>query len=159
MPGALTLPALTAPDKVRERLAAGCQFNRYEMIRGGFIIAVGPATDCTVLAETQDARVAAYLVDALRAAHPASGGEADPCSGEHCCCCGPSEVCCDCGATMVDLPREVAEERWRDFLDANPDDLTGPEDLPNHALITFDQFYDMARDLMPRVALSPARPG
>jgi hypothetical protein len=27
----------------------------------------------------------------------------DPCAnGVHCCCCGPGDVCCDCGETMPD---------------------------------------------------------
>lgn len=71
---------------------------------------------------------------------------------EHCCCCGPGEACCDCGMTMLDLNRDLAIERWTDFLDENPDDLTSPEDWPDHALVTFEQFYEMARSLMPRIA-------
>ncbi len=81
--------------------------------------------------------------------------EADdgPCScGLHCCCCGPGEPCCDCGATLIDINRKKAECCWRDFLDANPDDLTSPDDLPDHALVTFEQFYEMARECLPRIA-------
>lgn len=33
---------------------------------------------------------------------------------------------------------------WTDFLDANPDDLTSPEDLPDHALMTGEQFEKFA---------------
>ncbi|WP_312145398.1 hypothetical protein [Brevundimonas sp.] len=33
---------------------------------------------------------------------------------------------------------------WTKFLDANPDDVTSPADLPNHALVTFDQMVEMA---------------
>lgn len=36
--------------------------------------------------------------------------------------------------------RKALEAAWTDFLDANPDDLTSPEDLPDHALMTFEQF-------------------
>jgi hypothetical protein len=28
---------------------------------------------------------------------------------------------------------------WTDFLDANPDDVTSPEEYPDHALVTFEQ--------------------
>lgn len=41
------------------------------------------------------------------------------------------------------VDREALTNIWRDFLEANPDDLTSPEDLPDHALVTFDQFADM----------------
>lgn len=81
----------------------------------------------------------------------------DPCpDGEHCCCCGPGDVCCDCGARLIDLERDIALSRWTDFLDDNPDDLTSPEDLPDHALVTFEQFFEMARDVLPRLALTPS---
>ena len=33
---------------------------------------------------------------------------------------------------------------WMNFLDANPDDLTSPADLPDHALMTCDQFVAYA---------------
>lgn len=38
--------------------------------------------------------------------------------------------------------REFAEREWTGFLDANPDDITSPEEWPDHALITFDQVWD-----------------
>lgn len=34
-----------------------------------------------------------------------------------------------------------ALREWTGFLDANPDDLTSPEEWPDHALITFDQAW------------------
>lgn len=40
--------------------------------------------------------------------------------------------------------RERLMASWTDFLDANPDDLTSPEDMPNHALMTCDQFVQYA---------------
>lgn len=86
---------------------------------------------------------------------PAQEEAVDPCpNGEHCCCCGPGDVCCDCGQTLIDLDRNIALERWRDFLDDNPDDLTSPEDLPDHALVTFEQFFGMARDILPRLTVT-----
>lgn len=36
------------------------------------------------------------------------------------------------------------QEAWTDFLNANPDDLTSPEELPDHALMTGQQFVDYA---------------
>ncbi|MBZ9894195.1 hypothetical protein LB545_07540 [Mesorhizobium sp. BR1-1-6] len=39
---------------------------------------------------------------------------------------------------------KALEKAWTDFCDANPDDLTSPEDLPNHALMTCAQFVDYA---------------
>jgi hypothetical protein len=96
-----------------------------------------------------DCILAATRLEALQA-QPV--GEEGPCpDGEHCCCCGPGDTCCDCGLKLIDLEREVALARWTDFLDMNPDDLTSPEDLPDHALVTFEQFYEMARDVLPRI--------
>ena len=45
-----------------------------------------------------------------------------------------------------DVLREALIQSWIDFLDANPDDLTSPEDLPDHALMTCEQFiaYSLA---------------
>lgn len=39
----------------------------------------------------------------------------------------------------VAVLRPALERAWVDFLDANPDDLTSPEDLPDHALVTCEQ--------------------
>ena len=36
------------------------------------------------------------------------------------------------------------EAAWTDFCDANPDDLTSPDELPNHALMTCEQFVQYA---------------
>ena len=41
------------------------------------------------------------------------------------------------------------ERAWTDFLDANPDDLTSPEELPDHALMTCDQFVQYAIASLP----------
>lgn len=35
---------------------------------------------------------------------------------------------------------------WTDFLTANPDDITSPEEYPNHALVTFDQMLAMVNN-------------
>lgn len=51
-----------------------------------------------------------------------------------------------------DLKRALVAS-WTDFLDANPDDLTSPEDLPDHALMTGDQFVQCAT-----AAFEAARP-
>lgn len=37
---------------------------------------------------------------------------------------------------------------WTDFLDANPDDLTSPEDLPDHALVTCDQMIAIVENAL-----------
>ena len=39
---------------------------------------------------------------------------------------------------------EALEASWTSFCDANPDDLTSPEDFPNHALMTCEQFVQFA---------------
>lgn len=43
---------------------------------------------------------------------------------------------------------EALERAWTDFLDANPDDLTSPSDLPDHALVTCEQMIDIVRNAM-----------
>lgn len=35
---------------------------------------------------------------------------------------------------------------WVNFLDANPDDITSPEEYPDHALVTFDQMLAMTNN-------------
>jgi hypothetical protein len=47
----------------------------------------------------------------------------------------------------------VLSDVWTDFLDANPDDLTSPEELPDHALMTGKQFVHWATEGMARLAL------
>lgn len=39
-------------------------------------------------------------------------------------------------------------EAWTDFLDVNPDDLTSPDDLPDHALVTFDQMVGIVESAL-----------
>lgn len=61
--------------------------------------------------------------------------------------------CCYRGAELVIERERVAifrrrlnkqlEAVWTDFLDANPDDLTSPEELPDHALVTCQQMIGM----------------
>ena len=49
--------------------------------------------------------------------------------------------------------RAALKKSWRDFCENNPDDLTSPEDLPDHALMTCDQFVDYAEcALLPQEA-------
>lgn len=36
--------------------------------------------------------------------------------------------------------KEVLQDVWTDFLDANPDSLTSPEETPDHALVSFANF-------------------
>lgn len=50
----------------------------------------------------------------------------------------------------------VLETAWTDFLDANPDDLTSPEDLPNHALMTCQQFVGCAIAALSALEPAPA---
>lgn len=57
---------------------------------------------------------------------------------------------------MADLDPKALEAAWTDFLDANPDGLTSPEDLPNHALMTCDQFVRYALSALPPVELITA---
>jgi hypothetical protein len=33
----------------------------------------------------------------------------EPCVGEHCCCCGPGDTCCDCGEIMPDWEAKAKE--------------------------------------------------
>ena len=51
--------------------------------------------------------------------------------------------------------REALTSTWTDFLDANPDDLTSPEDLPDHALMTGQQFEDWAIEAFRRALSLP----
>lgn len=44
----------------------------------------------------------------------------------------------------TDVLGEALRIAWTNFLDANPDDLTSPEDLPDHALMTGEQFEHWA---------------
>jgi hypothetical protein len=39
--------------------------------------------------------------------------------------------------------RRSLEVVWTHFLDANPDDLTSPDEYPDHALVTFEQVAGM----------------
>ncbi|MBZ9600686.1 hypothetical protein [Phyllobacterium chamaecytisi] len=39
---------------------------------------------------------------------------------------------------------KALRDAWVSFCDANPDDLTSPEDLPDHALMTYEQFVEYA---------------
>ncbi len=45
------------------------------------------------------------------------------------------------------LNRELLRA-WTDFLDANPDDLTSPEEWPDHALVTFDQMVGIVEQAL-----------
>lgn len=45
---------------------------------------------------------------------------------------------------VVEALREALAREWTNFCDANPDDLTSPEDLPDHALMTCEQFVEYA---------------
>lgn len=59
-----------------------------------------------------------------------------------------------------DLREAIASELprvWTDFLDANPDDLTSPEDMPDHAYMTGQQFEDWALEAFDRAALALAQ--
>jgi hypothetical protein len=47
-------------------------------------------------------------------------------------------------------------QAWSDFCDNNPDDLTSPEDLPDHALMTCDQFVQYATHALARFS-TPAQ--
>jgi hypothetical protein len=47
---------------------------------------------------------------------------------------------------QVQAEETRALKLWENFLDTNPDGITGPEEYPDHALVTFDQFYQMIRD-------------
>lgn len=58
--------------------------------------------------------------------------------------------------SSIEQAREALTKAWTDFLDANPDDLTSPDDLPNHALMTGDQFVQYASAAFAR--LSPTTP-
>lgn len=51
----------------------------------------------------------------------------------HCCCCGPGDVCCDCG----EVRRLTPEQAWQDLIEM--DDRTSPADEPDMALITFEE--------------------
>jgi len=42
------------------------------------------------------------------------------------------------------------EAAWTDFLEANPDGLTSPEDLPDHALVTCEQLVGIVEDALTR---------
>jgi hypothetical protein len=71
----------------------------------------------------------------------------------HCCCCGPGEPCCDCGQIMPAIDegeRAVLRDVWTDFLNANPDDLTSPEDTPDHALVSLANFVDLFEEARAR---------
>lgn len=46
--------------------------------------------------------------------------------------------------------QEALSQTWTDFLDANPDDLTSPEDMPDHAYMTGQQFEDWALEAFTR---------
>lgn len=48
--------------------------------------------------------------------------------------------------TLKAARREALLNAWTDFLDANPDDLTSPSDLPDHALVTFEQMADIVEN-------------
>lgn len=48
---------------------------------------------------------------------------------------------------------------WTDFLDANPDDLTSPEYLPDHALMTGEQFEYWAMEAFERAKSTAALAG
>src|SRR5690606_9329880 len=59
---------------------------------------------------------------------------------------------------MNDLIERLAKS-WTDFLDANPDGLTSPEDLPDHALMTGDQFVAFARAALYASPAPAVKPG
>lgn len=52
-------------------------------------------------------------------------------------------------AASVPVTVKGLERAWTDFLDANPDDLSSPEGLPDHALMTGDQFVKYALSALP----------
>ena len=54
--------------------------------------------------------------------------------------------------------REALGKAWTNFLDANPDDLNSPEDLPDHALMTGEQFEDWAMEAIASAALTQPEP-
>lgn len=37
------------------------------------------------------------------------------------------------------------QQEWTNFLDANPDGVTSPEEYPDHALVTFDQMLGIVQ--------------
>ena len=49
-------------------------------------------------------------------------------------------------AELIERLRPALETAWTDFLDANPDDLTSPEEWPDHALVTFDQMIGITEN-------------
>lgn len=52
---------------------------------------------------------------------------------------------------VSNLPEELKaslECAWTDFLDANPDDVTSPEEYPDHALVTFKQMVGIVETAM-----------
>lgn len=61
-------PELDQLPKVRDRVLRGQKFNGYDSTSGDYIVAIGPVTDCLMLARVPDARVANLLVAALRIA-------------------------------------------------------------------------------------------
>lgn len=52
--------------------------------------------------------------------------------------------------------RDQLAASWTGFLDANPDDLTSPEELPDHALVTCDQMIGVVEDAFLALAAAPA---
>lgn len=60
-------------------------------------------------------------------------------------------------ARLRELVAEALPGVWTDFLDANPDDLTSPENLPDHALMTGTQFEEWALEAFVRAALEAER--
>jgi hypothetical protein len=47
--------------------------------------------------------------------------------------------------SQADFEKALLAE-WTDFLTANPDDITSPEEYPDHALVTFDQMLTMVNN-------------
>lgn len=61
---------MTKALTIKHRLDAGQYFNAYGLSAGtGWVVALGPVTDPLILARTETAEIADYLVAALRASH------------------------------------------------------------------------------------------
>jgi hypothetical protein len=60
-------------------------------------------------------------------------------------------------ATIIDQAalEHALKAAWTSFCDANPDDLTSPEDLPDHALMTCEQFVEYASAALATPAPAP----
>jgi hypothetical protein len=61
-------------------------------------------------------------------------------------------------APQADLV-EALGVSWTRFCDANPNDLTSPEDLPDHALMTCTQFVEYACQAIAALSAMPVQEG